>query len=377
MKTAALAAAALTFLSGAMPALADEPRPHVQAVINQQRQKAEEAAAEQGLLTLKGITAIVLEEQNRSRHVTFARMFENPEREDDLKSFGNFLALRPVTSHGGGTLAPGEEANRDRIIGLYAGMRPLQDGLHPAMLRIVRTAVAGEFAKRGNKLRITYNYVDSYFAEEFKKFDAAFHKFKQFVNEMVANGATDISGPEVLMASGLGEFATDHMKTQPRFDKLMRSLDTHLRSMDDPVLSKLTEDMNIWQAQVEAAIKAYEQVRDILADSPVADSFKAILDNYAEILAQAMKVVFQMDAYVKDAEGDTIMGKVRAASYSLAPHGSLQVDSSGVKNGNPVYVRRVRLALEDCRDHYLKAARSLNSANRNTPGYKPMQTEWR
>ncbi|MBO4318655.1 MAG: hypothetical protein J5855_10350 [Mailhella sp.] len=379
------AAALMTCFAGAEKAFADESRPHVEAVIERERQKAAEAAAAeeaaaQGLLSLKYITTVIQEEQSRTKGVISANMFENPDKDNVLQAFRGFLAQRPINIQGGASLAPGEEANRDQIAGLYPVMKTIQNEFHPSMLRVVNTAIAGEFAKRHNKLSKTREYVDDYFIDEFKAFDEAFDRFKKDTATMQENMVTDITGTELLMSSKLGEFATDAMKTQPRFDKILRALDNHLAASDTAFLSKLREDSNILYKQHEECIKAYERTRDIIASSKYADHVAGIMGNYAELIAQVEKLCVSIDMLIREAEReDTAWGKIRHASASLAPHGALRAGASaaGAEKGTPFYSRRVRLAILECQAFYQESVKRMNASNRNTPGYTPIPTEWR
>ena len=369
-------AAALLLLPAQRGMAGDGGREHVDAVVEKQRQKAEEAKATEGMVSLKAITSILQEEQNRTRGVISANMFENPERDEVLQSFRKFLLRQPVNVRGGAELAPGEEANRDQIVQLYAIMKTIQQELHPSMRRVLQMAIVGEFAKRLNKLEKTHDYVDDYFAERFREFDSAFHQYMQDVDTMKANGVTDVSGTELLMSSGLGEFATDSMKTRPGFDKVLRALDNHLISCGSDVLNKLWEDNEALYKLHEQNMKAYERTRDIIAQSPCADRAAAIMDNYATIISQVEKLHLRIRDLIQDAEGDSIMGRVRRADKSLAPHGAFQADSGTVRNGCPVYTRRVRRAIEECKFHYLDTARKMNAEGRGKPGYKPMPEVW-
>jgi hypothetical protein len=377
IKNTVIGMAAALLLLPASPCPADDGgREHVDAVIEKQRQKAEEAKANEGLLTLKAITSIFQEEQSRTHGAVSANMFENPERDEVLQSFRKFLLRQPVKIQGGATLAPGEEANRDQIVQLYAIMKAIQEELHPPMRRVLQMAIVGEFAKRLNKLEKTHDYVDDFFPESFRSFDNAFHQFMQDVDTVKANGVTDVSGKELLMSSGLGEFATDGMKTQPRFDKILRALDNHLISAGTDVLNKLWEDNEALYKLHEQNMKAYERTRDIIAQSPSADRAAGIMENYAVIISQVEKLHLRIRTLIQDAEGDTVMGRVRKADKSLAPHGAFQADSGTVRNGCPVYARRVRRAIEECKFHYLDTVKAMNAANRGKPGYKPIPEVW-
>ncbi len=379
------AAAILACFAGPETIFADEGRPHADAVIEAQRQKAAEkaeaeAAAAQGMLSLKHITSVIQEEQNRTKGVISANMFENPDRDNVLQAFRGFLAQRPIDIKGGADLAPGEEANRDQVVGLYTAMRTIQDEFHPAMLRVVATAIAGEFAKRHNKLVLTREYVDDYFIDEFKAFDEAFDRFKKDTAAMQENMVTDVTGTELLMSSRLGEYATDAMKTKPSFDKVLRALDNHLSASDTTFLNKLREDNDILYKQHEECIKAYERVRDSIAGSKYADRVAGIMENYAELIAQVEKLCVGIDELIKEAEREnTAWGKIRHASSSLAPHGALQAGSSasGAEKGTPFYSRRVRLAILECQAFYQEAVKRMNASNRGKPGYTPIPTEWR
>ncbi len=369
-------AAALMLLPAANMSLADEGSEHVDAVIEKQRQKAEEAKATEGMLSLKHITSVIKEEQSRTHGAISARMFTNPDRDEVLQSFRRFLLQQPVSTKGGGTLAPGEEANRDQIVQLYAIMKTIQEELHPAMRRVLQMAIVGEFAKRYNKLKNTHDYVDDFFVESFREFDTAFDKFKKDVDAMRSNGVTDVKGSELLYSSGMVEFATVTMKTKPSFDKFLRALDNHLIAVNTEVLNKLWEDNEALYKLHEQNMKAYERTRDIIAQSPQADKVAVIMANFAELIAQVEKLCLSITTLIKEAEGDTVMGHIREAHGSLTPHGAFQVDSGKVRNGTPVYTRRARRAIEECKFYYLDAAKKLNAANRNTPGYVPMAEVW-
>ena len=382
----AACSATLMLLCPAAGCFADEGnKPHVDAVIAKARQEAEqrqkdaeEAKANEGKLSLKAITSLIQEEQNRTRGVISARMFENPDRDYVLQAFRQYLLQQPINIKGGAELAPGEEANRDEIVQLYKIMKCMQEEFRPAFRRVLRMAIVGEFAKRLRKLELTHQYVNEYFTEKFKAFDDAFYNFKKDVDTMQANGVYDVSGPEILMASGLDKFATDSMRLQPRFDKTLRALDNHLRAISTEVLNQLYTDAETLYKQHEESIKAYERVRDAIAVYKYADRVAGIMSNYAELISQVELLCLRIKTLIQDAEKeDTIIGKVRMMSKSLTPHGAFQVDDGAVRQGTPVYTRRALHAIRECRSYYLEAAKKLNAANQGLPGYKPIPTVWK
>ena len=380
VKIAACAASLMVLCAAAVCSAEDAARPHVDAVIAREKQKAQEARENEGKLSLKAITALIQEEQNRSRGVLSANMFENPDKDNVMEAFRQFLLQQPINHQGGAELAPGEAANRDEIVQLYGLMKCIQDTLHPAMRRVLKMASVGEFAKRLRKLDLIRDYVDEYFAEQFRAFDEAFDQFKKDTIAMQENALTNVTGTELLMSSKLDQFATNGMKTQPRFDKVLRALDNHLAASDNTFLSKLREDRDALYKQHEECMKAYMQTRDTIAGSKYADRVAGIMDNYADLIAQVEKLCLRIDKLIQEAEReDTIWGKVRHASASLAPHGALQAgaSASGTEKGTPFYSRRVRLAILECQAFYEDTVKRMNAANRNTPGYSPIPAGWR
>ena len=341
----------------------------------------EKQEADPNALSLKNLTFILSKERDATRRAANPAMFEDPDRDSAIKDYKAVLGhpLVNVGKNGGVVLAPGEENNRSDIVTLFQCMRTLDEDLRPHLYRVINITSAGEFVKRYDKLKKTRSYMEyDGFAEEISKFDAAWGEFIKLVDEMVANGATDVSATEVMMASRLEDFCNADARALARFDRKMRILDNYLGNTRTSVLKKLDDDMLVLRKYFVEAYQAIEKVKAEFAQnasygkSPYYDRVTKLLADYDAILTNIAMLWDNMENFYKDAlDEGTVMGKLRTCR-GLAPKGSLLVAGSDVKDGHPVYVRRTRMALEHCRAYYLKAADRLNGVNRNTPGYKPI-----
>lgn len=193
------------------------------------------------------------------------------------------------------------------------------------------------------------------------EFDAAFGKFMKNVESAPPSMS---SGSTWLRIAGLDKFANADCKKEAFFDRDLRTIDSYLFTLRDVAMQAhkdyLNEFTTKWNAAFEALksdVAYFKQHGQDMAPNArkavdsLTEAFAYLLLHGKEYIPAAKELILQADG------GNQEIYKLR--NCLIGPNKSMYCSGSYKGGGCPGYSRRVRVALEDCKNAYLKAYRRI------------------
>ena len=210
------------------------------------------------------------------------------------------------------------------------------------------------------------------YIKEFERFDAAWGGFMALVKEMKDNKATQVTGSELLVASGLDAFAKLNSCTMSSHaSKVASSLDGILSKMTNKDLEGFEfaiKKIREYAANVESALEIDSARCEVLTKRGTPAAMKAAQD----FITHAELFVIEANKFADDAEKlvatirdpSTDIGKLRTLKGFSPNRAFIDPSPAPHDDGHQRYVARIRMALIDAKKAYLAALAVCNKAAR-------------
>lgn len=241
----------------------------------------------------------------------------------------------------------------------------LDSSARPALYNVLDALIGRhvvELHARWKKASSTLEHLK--FSDEFAKFDAAFGDWMKSVDEIRRNRVDDVVGTELMMATKLDRYANDDCRKLPYLDSDSRIVDKLLLPLREEERKAFTDGCSVLAEQLDklsAALKADRAAFELMAldihpkDRPDFLNLFAEMSNFIEETKRLVEDSRKMIAAAADPS--TEVGRLRS-NTGFSPNRAFECAGPTQSNGCPGYSRRIRVALEDCKNAYLKAYRA-------------------
>lgn len=196
-----------------------------------------------------------------------------------------------------------------------------------------------------------------------EEFDAAFGKFMAIVAALPrGEEPSPTFFASAMRKSGLDRFATAECQKEAFFDRDLRTIDSYLAPLRDVACNAYKENLGEfskkWQAALEAMRSDYAyfkehglnlRPKDRKRVDSLMDAFSYLMLHAKDYTEKAEKLIASVN------EGGSEIGRLRTCE--IGSHKAFDCAGPVQSNGCPGYTRRVRVALEDCKNAYKKATR--------------------
>lgn len=207
------------------------------------------------------------------------------------------------------------------------------------------------------------------FSTEFAKFDAVFGEWMADVETIRKNRVDDVLGTELMMKTKLDRYANGDCRPLGYLDGDARVVDKMLavlredeRARFEDTVAQLSSRLAKLKERSQAAFAMWTGgfCSDVQpSDRNGYDDIFTGLNLFCAELEKALADAKKMLEKTADKSGE--VGKLRS-NTGFSPNGAFECAGATQSNGCPGYARRIRVALEDCKNAYLKAYRQNKGA---------------
>ncbi len=287
-------------------------------------------------------------------------IFLSPKGMDKLRDLLNFIDTSLMPDSGSLSFPPDNDPKLDEIVQRYNRLNWLNRSMKSPLGRLLALIINYKMPLEYYKLLCATDYLN-YTKENTEMivgFDSAYGEYMKLLGEMERSRVCDVTGSELMMASGLDKYYSIGGYITGKFDRRLRAIGDYLIAIRPEKIDKLRFDAERLREFLDEAVnKLNAEIKD-LEKRPLYSEVQPIVNAMLYVLNGAddlhINMVKLLDA-VESGKGD--LGKIRG--NTLDANGAFHVNYAG-KPGIPGYVRQARYAFNKCREDYKKAAARLN-----------------
>ncbi len=303
------------------------------------------------------------------------KWFIQPEYDDRIQDLRVKMSTRVLPKQGP-VYQIADTGNREEIKDMVTCFEYLDDHVRGELGTLLNMYRIGQFAERFSRLRLIARRINGFeYAAGILAIDKACASFCKYVDEMERDMNADVTALELLMLSGLDKYCSSSGTTIPEWDRNLRTLDMYLVKIDKETLESLNKNTFELMAKCAECRKAIAEARSVLAKVEHYQKISQIVDGYDKMIVAIEELANEALATIREADNSSSdICKLRRLR-ELTPNRFMMEAGYLPTDCKPVYTRRVRVALRECKRRFNKAAEKINERHRGEYGYHDV--EWR